>query len=232
VRVRCHEGANLLSTLGEKGADEFPASFAEGNWLGLADEMKEAGINPGNRIEAGAGDFVQVAPLIGSAEKNGYGRVGFTSGLRGQAVGRLLLHHEDHALGEEAGEEVLHPGGGDGVGEVGNNFERSAGVTPGEWMVNGIPFEQVKGIGKAGEEGLPQVGSEKGIQLHSMDPGPFFKKRFREGPQARTDFDDGIVWLNPRQLKGFADNIAIDEEVLPERLPWTVTEGIEQIPGL
>lgn len=122
-KLAAEEAGDLFAALLEDGADER-LRFRGKNERGVpADEMEEIGIDVGTREEAGRLDFVARGDGVGGLEENGDGAEGFGAGLSDVALRGLLLEHEDHAFGERPGEDGVEPGGGDGVGEVRDDFE-------------------------------------------------------------------------------------------------------------
>jgi hypothetical protein len=82
--------------------------------------------------------------------------------------------------------------------------------------------------GKALDEGFPQVMGENGVQFDGMNGATGFQHGQGQRPESRADFHDLVARLESRQLKGFTDNISIDEEILPERLSRAVSERLKK----
>lgn len=151
------EGADLFAALLEAGADECLGRRGEEERGGFADEVEEGGLDLGAGVEAGAGDAVAGGEVVGGLEEDGDGAELFAAGVGGVALGGLELEHEDEAGGEGAGEDLVHPRGGDGVGEVGDDFEVGGGEVGGEGgegELKGVALDEVESVGVEGEEGF------------------------------------------------------------------------------
>jgi len=153
------------------------------------------------------------------------------------ALGGFLLEHEDHAFGERAGENGVEPGGGDGVGEVGDDFVggRCGGVggkgKVRERIVEGVAFGEVERGGKLRREMGGEVLVEVAVFFDGPDLGAGFEEGGGEGAEAGADFDDAIAGVDLGELEGFADDVAVDEKVLPEEALRLVAEFGEEIAG-
>jgi hypothetical protein len=76
-----------------------------------------------------------------------------------------------------------------------------------------------------------EVRVEAAVFFYGPDFGTGLKERSREGAQPGTDFDDGVTGADFGELQGFADDIAVHEEVLTEETFRLVTEGGEEVAG-
>lgn len=145
----------MFSALGEEGADDVAG-------LGVEDEggfdflqEEESGVYIGGWVEAVVGDFVFGGFFESGVEEDGDGAEGFGAMGGAEAVGCFFLEHEGHGGWEGSGYYGIEPRGGDGVGEVGDDFERLGFFNrkAGEWVVEGIGIEEVEGVRKAWAKG-------------------------------------------------------------------------------
>jgi hypothetical protein len=148
-RLMGEEASDLFAPSGEEVADEAADGVGKEEGLRFAPEVQEEGIDPGDGIKAGTGHAVQAGFFIGPGEENGNSPVGFRAGPGGEAVGGLLLHHEDHVRRKGLPQEGLDPGRGDGVGKIRDNLEGIRALRqPGPRAADSVALEKVERIGK------------------------------------------------------------------------------------
>src|SRR5215217_5257040 len=100
-------------------------------------------------MKTGGGDFVAGGDVVGGLQEDGDGAELLGAGLGGVTLGGFLLEHQHEVRGERAGEHGVHPRGGDGVGEVGDDLEAGGGFVGGEGgkrVIDGVAFEEVEGV--------------------------------------------------------------------------------------
>ena len=113
---------------------------------------------------------------------------------------------------------------GDGGGGIGG--EAGAGVG------DGVALEEVEGFGVGGEEGFAEAVFEEAVNFDGVDAGAGFEKGVGEGAEAGADFDDGVARGDGGEFEGFADDIAVGEEVLAEARTRDEAELVEEGAGL
>ena len=106
----------------------------------------------------------------------------------------------------------------------------------GERVLDGVAFKEVEAGGELrADGGVAERGFEMRVEiavfLHGPHVGASFEECGRERAEAGTDFDDSVAGRDAGEFERFADDIAVDEEVLPEEALRLVAEGGEEIAG-
>ena len=232
------EGAELLAAVGEELAYPFFGYGVEGLGAGAAMEAEEEGVHGGDGVEAATGDGVAGEAFEGGFGEDGDGAAVGRAGRGGEAGGGFALEHQDEALGEGAVEQGVEPGGADGVREVGDNFESAVdggggiGGEAGAGVFDGVALEEVEGFGVGGEEGFAEAGFEEAVNFDSVNIGTGGKEGVGEGAKAGADFDDGVAGGDGGEFEGFADDVAVGEEILAEARTGDEAELVEEGAGL
>ena len=98
-------------------------------------------------------------------------------------------------------------------------------------MLDGVAFQQAEGAGEAGGELGREVGPQGRVLLHRPDPGAGLEERGGQGAQARPHLHHVVAAGDLRQFERLADDVAVDEKVLPEMVPRNVPEAAQQRAG-
>ncbi len=146
----------------------------------------------------------------------------------GVALGGLFLQHQGHDAGEAAFEDCCHPGSGYGVGKVGYDlvvFDVFGEIA--QRVVEGIAFDEME-IGSVGCYRF-DMGSEGGVEFDGVHDGARVEESLSEGAKPRADFDHVVSACDFSKVERFADDISVDEEILPELLLGAMTKLFEQV---
>jgi hypothetical protein len=95
-------------------------------------------------------------------------------------------------------------------------------------VVEGVAFEEVEGVWVFWREGGSEVGGEGGVFFDGVNARASFEEGGRERAEAGADFNDGVGGGDLREREGFADDVSVNEEVLPEKAFRVVAEGGEE----
>lgn len=98
-------------------------------------------------------------------------------------------------------------------------------------MIEGVAFGEVKGGRKARGEVRGEMLVERAVFFDGPDLGAGFEERGRKRAEAGADFDDAIAGADLGEVEGFADDVAVDEEVLAEEAFGLVAELREEFAG-
>ena len=172
--------------------------------------------------------------LVGGLEEDGDGAEFLASVPGSIAFGGFALEHEDDAGGERAFQDGIHPGGGDGVGQVGDNFEVCGGAgggKGGDGLVHGVAFEQVEASGVLLLKGFAEMLVEDAILFDGPDFGTGGEQGGGEGAQTGAHLDDGIRGCDTGEIERLAHDVAVDQEVLPQEAFGAVSKAGEQVAG-
>lgn len=153
-------------------------------------EADDRGIDRGTRMEKFGADGAQGPDVPALLQHQGEDAVVLAAGLRDEAVGDFLLHHDDR-LPHRAGriEETLENGVSHGVGKVADELHRSLQKERAHVILGGIG---VNDLDAKGTEFLREVLGESPVRLDEDETAALAGEVFGEGAEAGTDLDDAV----------------------------------------
>jgi hypothetical protein len=132
--------------------------------------------------------------------------------------------------GQRARKHAVEPRRGDGVGQIGDDFEGAGAVgwQAGQRVLDPVAFHQVKTWVRLGERG-GEVLVQAVVALDGPDLGAGVEQGVGQRAQAGPDLDDGVARGDTAEFEGLADDVAVDEEILPEETLRLMPELCEQV---
>jgi hypothetical protein len=98
-------------------------------------------------------------------------------------------------------------------------------------VIDGVAFKEMEGVGETREERRFEVGVEVTVEFDGPEIGAGFEDGGGERAESGADLDDGVTGAHAGEFEGFKDDVAVHEEVLPERALGKVAELAEEIAG-
>jgi hypothetical protein len=231
-QVPAQQGADLFAALLKAAADDGLDGGREDERGGVADQMQEARIDVGPGVETRRRDLVAGRDRKGGLQEDRDGAEILRTGPGRVALGRLQLQHEHHAFRQRTRQHRIHPRRGDGVGQVGDDLEscrRALRRQTGQRLLHGVALEQVQPVGKLRHEGLRQVGVQRAVFFHGPHFGAGGEQRRGERAEAGPHLDHDVAGADAGQFERFADDVAVDQKILPEVPLGQVSEPGEQV---
>ena len=186
-------------------------------------QAHDGGLDLGRRGESPRGqahDHLRPSQRLG---QDGEPPIGLRAAGGGDPVRHLLLEHQGHGGGlERSCEPVDEQGGGDVIGEVGDDPDGKAGRVLGH--EGGLVH--LHGVGANDDEPTfgdvderPQQFDEAGIALHRHDLGDaFVQQRARQAAGAGPDLQHGRTLQRAGQAGDLAGEVQVEQEMLAEAL--------------
>ncbi len=141
------------------------------------------------------------------------GAVGLRARQREEAVGDLALHHHAPGVDQRQAVEALDDERrGDVVRQVRDELRRVGSER------REIELERVTEVDLDVGAGVTQVRLERRVDLDRVHARDAVGEVVRQYAEAGTDLEDDVVLVELREPADHAENVLVDEEVLPERL--------------
>lgn len=139
-----------------------------------------------------------------------------------QSLAYFFLHGDGHTHAVRVlGHQNEHERGARAVGQIGNKPERfmreciDEGGCEGSFGGEAVAFEK-REVGAITEE-VPEQGAQVGVQFAGDDTASSVEQFFGHGAGARADFEDEIAFARARGIDELAEEVVVDEKVLPKR---------------
>ena len=202
---RLHEGVEPRGF----GGRELVAAVAEQDDDGRRDFRA--------RHEARRRDVARERHVVAALERDGDGAAVRRAFARRETQPDLLLEQQHHPFRRAAARGgVDHDAGADGVGEVGDEMRRAGFEQRGEIRFQRVAADERK-AGLSGEA-LFEERLERGILFDGRHARAGAQEARRERAEAGADLDDARAGDDPCLVDDAVENVAVREEVLPERL--------------
>jgi hypothetical protein len=216
-----------LAPVGERSLDDALHSRRDAGLTAAKRDQRRVDVRAGP--EHLARDGVEACALRDELHENRDGAVRFRAGLREEAVGDLALHHHAPRADRRRAVEALDDEGRrDVVRQVRDELGRRRRER------RRVERERILPVERRSLDPL-QPWLEAAIELDGVDVRDARREVARQHAEARPDLEHDVVPFQLREPADDAEDVLVDEEVLPERLfgrdahSWNATVAFASI---
>lgn len=192
---RAKKTADLFSPLAETSPNQFLSPRAERMRFLETDQVEKRRIDIGFRVETPPGDPMTAGDPVGGSKEDGDGAKRFASWLRRKSVDGFLLEHQHHFFRQRSGENGVHPGSADRVGEVGNNLERLTRrrAKSSQRMMHRVALQQAEGVRIFSAQFVGEITAKARIFLHGEDDASGSEQGGCQGSETGADLNHRLA---------------------------------------